>query len=247
MQSIYASKFYKSSTRKNEIRAAIENPINVELVQQLSEYLDEEYTQKRNQDLREESEEVINSPDTDESRESDGDDVNVNVHTSAPNAPHVADHHLSDMLRSEEGGEPPIGEMSESVPQDDEQTTSEDTTVNESTDISGSSITASGCIQKNPVVSIAEQTDSIMGLLNSVDATSGVRLVSVKNETELWVYYKDAINLNNVMEPTIAYLNSADYGYLNFNRLARTDNAIVFDITQSSKPVEPIAEVADEK
>jgi hypothetical protein len=48
------------------------------------------------------------------------------------------------------------------------------------------------------------------------------------------------------MEPAIASLNSADYGHLDFNRLARTDNAIVFDITQSTKPVEPIKE-SDEK
>ena len=43
MKAIYASKLYKTSTRKNKIHAAIQNPVNAELVSQLAKYLDEEY------------------------------------------------------------------------------------------------------------------------------------------------------------------------------------------------------------
>ena len=35
------------------------------------------------------------------------------------------------------------------------------------------------------------------------------------------------------MQNTIELLNAASYHYLVFNRLARTDNAIVFDITDT--------------
>lgn len=242
MQAIFASKFYKSSKRQDAIRAAISDPINVELVQQLSEYLDEEYKHPQSEEPTKETSE----PETDAKPEDSEDvDVNVNVSStpsSAPSAPHRADHHLSDMMRAEEveGGEPPVAETETTEVKE------ETTEVSESTDVPAEPVMASEIPMTNPVISIADQTDSIMGLLNGQDSTAGVRLVSVKVENELWVYYKDSINLNNVMEPTIASLNSADYGHLDFNRLARTDNAIVFDITQSTKPVEPIKE-SDEK
>ena len=41
LQRIYSSKLYVTSARKDKIHAAIQDPINMELVQQLSEYLDE--------------------------------------------------------------------------------------------------------------------------------------------------------------------------------------------------------------
>ena len=46
-------------------------------------------------------------------------------------------------------------------------------------------------------------------------------------ELFLLVYYEDSINLNKVMASAIETLNNLDYG-LEFNRLARSDNAIVF-------------------
>ena len=42
LQRIYSSKLYVTSTRKDRIHAAIQDPINAELVQQLSDYLDED-------------------------------------------------------------------------------------------------------------------------------------------------------------------------------------------------------------
>ena len=40
LSSIYKSKFYLASVRKSQIRAAIANPMNKELVVQLQSYLD---------------------------------------------------------------------------------------------------------------------------------------------------------------------------------------------------------------
>jgi hypothetical protein len=62
--------------------------------------------------------------------------------------------------------------------------------------------------------------------LNNNAETKGVSRASIKDD-ELWVYYEDSINLNKVMANAIEILNSLDYG-LEFNRLARSDNAIVF-------------------
>ena len=66
-------------------------------------------------------------------------------------------------------------------------------------------------------------------MLNASEETAGVNRILVKGE-ELWIYYEDKKNLNNIMGPAIECLNSANYSYLEFNRLARTDNAIVFQI-----------------
>ena len=50
LQRIYSSKLYVTSTRKDRIHAAIQDPINVELVQQLEDYLDDEDTIEDNDD-----------------------------------------------------------------------------------------------------------------------------------------------------------------------------------------------------
>jgi hypothetical protein len=52
--------------------------------------------------------------------------------------------------------------------------------------------------------------------------------VSVK-EDEAWVYFDDSINLNNVMGDVIDGLANP-YPWLAFNRLARSENAMVFVI-----------------
>ena len=51
MQAILASKLYKCSKRKDKIHSALEDPVNLELVEQLKEYLDPEYLQPDNDDV----------------------------------------------------------------------------------------------------------------------------------------------------------------------------------------------------
>ena len=68
--------------------------------------------------------------------------------------------------------------------------------------------------------------ESIQEFLNDQDSTSGVSRV-VEKDSEIWIHYNDKINLNNVMEDVIARL-SKEYPEAEFNRLARTENAIVF-------------------
>ena len=68
--------------------------------------------------------------------------------------------------------------------------------------------------------------ESIQEFLNDQDSTSGVSRV-VEKDSEIWIHYNDKINLNNVMEDVFARL-SKEYPEAEFNRLARTENAIVF-------------------
>ena len=55
---------------------------------------------------------------------------------------------------------------------------------------------------------------------------NGVVRISDDND-ELWIHYNDKTNLNNIMEDVIEFMSENYEGY-EFNRLARTENAIVF-------------------
>lgn len=76
------------------------------------------------------------------------------------------------------------------------------------------------------------QVESIKGTLNSQQLTCGVTRVAVKDD-EVWCYYNDSVNLNEVMVEAIDLVSKAGYSYLEFNRLARSDNAIVFVIIKN--------------
>lgn len=76
------------------------------------------------------------------------------------------------------------------------------------------------------------EVESIKGTLNSQQLTCGVTRVAVKDD-EVWCYYNDSVNLNEVMVEAIDLVSKAGYSYLEFNRLARSDNAIVFVIIKN--------------
>lgn len=76
--------------------------------------------------------------------------------------------------------------------------------------------------------------DVLKGTLNAVDDTCGVLRIKVdEDKKELWIYYNDDINLNDVMTPLIELLEASNYNYLIFNRLARSGNAVVFEISST--------------
>lgn len=258
MKAIYASKFYKASnkSRQDSIRAAINDPINRELVQQLREYIDDDELKRiaeQNKSAEEteaktEEEEPKSEEAKSEEESSEKGPVSRSGGSKIP-----ADHHLSNMLKKEEegSGEVPSDapeQSSEPAPKEEStESVSESTNIDESADAVTSSDTADAKLMNiNACEDISTQTDSIAGMLNAVAETAGVRRCAVKPEKELWIYYNDSINLNNIMEPVISLLNASDYSYLDFNRLARTDNAIVFSISETKKPVEPMQET-DEK
>jgi hypothetical protein len=74
--------------------------------------------------------------------------------------------------------------------------------------------------------------DTLKGTLNARADLAGVSRVAVKEkEQEIWIYYNDNVNLNNIMVEVIEFVKNAGYDVLEFNRLARSDNAIVFSIS----------------
>lgn len=83
--------------------------------------------------------------------------------------------------------------------------------------------------------------DEIKGTLNHSSDTAGVVRIETK-ESELWVYYDDSVNLNNIMTDVIEMLNAVGYTYLTFNRLARSNNAIVFEMSYNTNLVGDVIE-----
>ena len=87
---------------------------------------------------------------------------------------------------------------------------------------------------------------SLKATLNSREETTGVTRIAEK-ENEIWIYYNDDTNLNEIMTDVIEYLMNNGYESFEFNRLARSDNAIVF-VMEKSTPVDLVSveEVVEE-
>lgn len=223
MEAIYASKLYKASKRKDAIRAAIENPVNTELVAQLAKYLDKEYQKP----------EYVN-PSASAASESESDTgLNPNLgddFSPSDNLVHVPSG------GGDLGPMPDVDGVEDNLFNDDADSESDDTP----SDDSGLDVSDDVADDVEPVAveestKITASTDIdkqvMKGTLNSRQDTNGVNRIQQK-ESELWIYYNDDINLNNVMTQVIELLSTSDPN-LEFNRLARTDNAIVFQIVDS--------------
>ena len=166
MTYITDSKLFRYSSRKSKILAAIKDPVNTELVQQLDEYI----TNDENTEIEDTSDTTPFDDTSDTFLDVDGTEENSDD---------------SDVFNE--------------LDSFDEDTYSEDVDV-----------------------------DSIRSMLEDSEDTKGVARINLKDD-ELWIYYKDSINLNSIMEPVINMIDSSQYSNLSFNRLARTDNAIVFE------------------
>lgn len=221
MKAIFASKLYKASKNKDKIHAAINDPLNVELVQQLKSYLDDEYIDEKylggdeSSDTENTSEGELPDIPTDDSDESMGGGFSGGGRSfgggpsggpsgggSKPDSDMgLADEHADELADLD-------SERASVVP--------DDADVESTIDIEP----VDGC-------NIEDRVDEIRNILDSNPETSGINRIMVHDD-ELWIHYNDDINLNNVMEPVIYALSDAGFDMLRFNRLARTENAIVF-------------------
>ena len=230
---IYSSKLYITSTRKDRIKAAINDPFNVELVQQISDYLDEDSKKLLKTAVDEEAAEAEKASedekpdagfDTDKPLEDEH-----NVFSPSYSGSHGPIAPPSDMGGDIGEGEPeePSGE-----PGDAPEEPAPDMDVEESTQIP---IEGSSKIE-DIISDLINDLPVIKGTLNGRADTAGVIRLNVDDD-ELWIYYGDEVNLSDIMVDVIEALNGANYNYLTFNRLARSNNAIVFDITgNTSEP-----------
>lgn len=218
-------KLYRASKRKSNILGAISDPINSELVKQLRSYLDDKYLTSDYLDPTETS--VDDTAKNEPSSKSDDDnDGRPSVHSQPPQ-PHVArpDSHISDDADN-------LPDLDTSSDEDDKDDTDSNTGESTSSNLQSASQVSSDPVLSSAQISeidISDYAQEVINTLNLRDDTCGVTR-SIFKGNEFWIYYNDKINLNSVMSVVLDVLASAGYTHLEFNRLARTDNAIVFDV-----------------
>ena len=238
LERVYASKLYRVNKNKDSIKSAFENPINSQLVQQLFNQVDDKY--KKLDDIDDEN--VEHQISEFDGRQNDNSaSLNINRHFSSPmnfesNPDTDADNSFEDNNVNDDLADSSTVSDDDAANVDIDNASNKDNhntedDVSESSKISGDSVNAAKALYTS-----AEKThdfksdcDIIKGTLNSRQDTLGVIRTNVK-DSEMWLYYNDSINLNNVMAQVIDFVSAAGYNYLEFNRLARSDNAIVFEI-----------------
>lgn len=238
LNAIYASKLYRSSPRKDKIEAAFDNPINSELVGQLATALDEQYQTpdylvKEKEPKVEEEPKGTAAPAAEDTSDTSAPPLGSGGHGGPPPSPDTDISESEDETDSDSEGEPTAEDTSSGdLPPAPDFSNIEESTLTNKAPIKGS-------LMRDPFKNMRQVADQIKGMLNFKDSTHGVNRILCK-ENELWIYYNDDVNLNNVMADVIEILNAASYSYLEFNRLARSDNAIVFliDFSDSNNMVQ---------
>lgn len=217
IDAIYTSKLYRTSKRKSAIVSAANSPMNTELVTQLADalspvYRKEEYlVDKKTEEAKAAAQEDRKAEETAETK------VQEESHSTNPKK---AESHIADEFRkAEKHEEKPV---EEAKPAEDENPTSAESSANTE---NLKAVTATRAL----TFDVKQLVDELKNLLNLKDSTAGVNRILAK-DSEIWIYYNDNINLNNVMAAAIESLNASGYTYLEFNRLARSDNAMVFQM-----------------
>lgn len=218
MKDILSSKLYVSSSRKDKILAAIQDPNNEELVKQVTEYLDDEFIDSRYLNPHNNATKEPEVPDVGDNSEELEDKSSGTGRSTGGGFASSGFSSMDDIFDE--------GNRSENNPEDDDDLDNEpvqddDVAVEEPP------------IDSSKVIKASIVLDVVKGTLNARQDTAGVDRV-VEKDSELWIYYNDSVNLNKVMSEAAQELILKGYSMLEFNRLARSNNAIVFDIVKQS-------------
>lgn len=218
MKDITCSKLFVSSSRKDKILAAIQDPNNLELVKQVAEYLDDEFIDKKY--LNPETDTSVNNTDDDITQDGSSTKLPSSGKSGGLGGGYSSSgfSSMDDIFDDDSEGSDEL--QDEGVPSDDpsqsDPEVKDDPTVDSSKRVTASIV-----------------LDVVKGTLNARTDTAGVDRV-VEKDSELWVYYNDSVNLNKVMSEAAQELLLNGYSMLEFNRLARSNNAIVFDVVNKS-------------
>lgn len=229
---IFASKFYKTSPRKDKILAAMNDPVNLELVTQLKSYLDPE-----------DAKELKDNQPSVKSVEPSHDDNSTGSTSSAP--PPLNEHSGSpspmtdEILDDSDTGEP--------TALDDEETKIDEPDIEDIEE--GEPVASATNTDVDPEIKATPSSSIIISDIKdalSDNSIENVSRVAVRHGNEAWIYFEDDVNLNSVMDSVIDVLedksSSDNYSSMQFNRLARSNNAIVFEFTSVS-PIKTVDEV----
>lgn len=207
---IYSSKLYKASSRKDKIRANINNPINVELVQQIADYVDANEPKQLDTKVNEPSESVVKRSD----------------HPAPNRGADKINHSSESDVSPSDDIEPMPGLIA------DDKTISDEPQPAQPEDESTEEINESEKLTDDTVQGVegicsSIDINQIKDELNDSPLTEGVIRVANKAR-EIWVYFNDNTNLNDIMVNVIDSIFSRYGAQLEFNRLARSENAMVF-------------------
>ena len=233
MKSIYASKLYQASKRKDRIHAALLAPGNLTLVQQLAEDLDEEYQVPQNLGLEEESKEEPEKSSDEANFDDFIVDEDINPETDLMT---MDDVKTTKPSSSPKHSAPKKTDVGAPEPPKEKADTSE--LIPESPANEKEPAAASTQVKANTLSDL----NLLKNTLNSREDVAGVIRIAEK-ENELWIYYNDDVNLNDIMVNVIEYLADTENGQVEFNRLARSDNAIVFVKVRETAPELEEAEI----
>lgn len=210
---IYGCKMFRSSSRKNHIKANIANPINVELVQQIQDLTDdsEDTVEKVNHSENKSERKILKGP---SSSPSGGSYSTSLSHGSEPSEDDIFIPDETDNNGNKDENFDDSDSLDTSDESVDEDTSDEN--VESSEDITA-------------VVEDELDINQLKSILNeSSSLTYGVSRISERNN-EVWVYYNDDVNLNPMLSDIIYAVESSKFKNLEFNRIARSDNAVVFE------------------
>ena len=242
MNAIYASKLYRLSSRKNKIDSAIKSPLNVELVKQLDSYIDEPEDVSDALDDQDEVAKVSEGEFLDDTGIRVEDKTDEEKSESRPlNKFHKPGEEPKENTEKESADSDDVNDDIEENSEDEKESDSE---VKESKKVQGTTALYIPPIEASCCDKVRIDAEILKGTLNAREDTKGVSRITHKDD-ELWIYYQDKVNLNTIMEPVIEVMNAANFAHLEFNRLARSSNAIVFDVSCIPDEVEPIEEVKE--
>lgn len=224
LEAIYSSKMFLASKNKDKIRSAIADPMNGELVQQLRNYLDDDFLKESaeyhaEKEMKEESTEV---PQVDEGSSTSERSDSFGESPSRPSGGSTPRHSLANDMSD-------LGDMGVPDENDSFGDFDTDTETSDTDSTSDESVEESVTVKKKGVSANKNIMPDLMAILNSSEVTNGVRRVNATQDSELWIYYNDDVNLNHVMESVISSVNTCCPN-VQFSRLARTYNAVVFSV-----------------
>lgn len=251
LESITTSRFFRTSKNQSKIVPVLCAALGQELVQQLSSYLDDDRViSKEEYDAQVEALNSHTPENTTDAEPSKGEGEAAGASSSGGSIPHGSpasfsaapssgadvDFDNDDFGEGDEGDEggSDASESSEST----EPSEPESTDVAESQKVrTPRKIMSASDRFSLSQIKLSQIVTEIRGLLNLRAETEGVsRIVYNDDKAEMWIHYNDSVNLNNILDAVLDLISVSGYYYLGFSRLARSDNAIVFDVNVAQIP-----------
>lgn len=237
LEDITACKLYKSSPRKQQILIKASSAIKTSKALNVQQPWQVDLPANKQDTANLETEDAIDTEQqvdegTSASNKRHSADLKSNVHTRKPSSSEPRPHSSIDEGSSKSDTDTDTSNKSDDTSNDSTEESDDNSTDN----VDSATQVIASCGVSLPRIDVTDdmnnQVESIKGTLNSQQLTCGVTRVAVKND-EVWCYYNYSVNLNEVMVKAIDLVSKAGYSYLEFNRLDRSYNAIVFVIIKN--------------